>query len=82
MIVSAIVALRHVPQPYRGMVDGGVVLGLGLGLISLLVHFARSLNGTAPEVPADMPPLPARVNRVGPHPQVLSPVGDRAARGP
>jgi hypothetical protein len=57
-IVAAILLLRHVPQPYRGIVDGGVVIGLAIGVLSLIVHFARSLNGTAPEVPSDMP-LPA-----------------------
>jgi hypothetical protein len=54
-IVAAILLLRHVPQPYRGIVDGGVVVGLALGLLSLIVHFARSLRGNPPEVPSDMP---------------------------
>jgi len=54
-IVAAVLLLCHVPQPYRGIVDGGVVVGLGLGVLSLIVHFARSLRGTAPAVPSDMP---------------------------
>jgi len=58
-IIAAIVALRHVPQPYRGIVDGGVVVGLGLGVLSLVFHFARSLRGALPEVSSDMPLEPA-----------------------
>ncbi len=58
-IVAAILLLRYVPQPYRGIVDGGVVVGLALGLLSLVVHFARSVRGNPPEVPSDMPLEPA-----------------------
>jgi hypothetical protein len=58
-IIGLVVMLRQVPQPYRGIVDGGVVVGLSLGLLSLGVHFARSLRGVPTEVPSDMPLEPA-----------------------
>jgi hypothetical protein len=36
--ISALVALvRALPQPWRGIIDGGVVVGLGWGVISLIV---------------------------------------------
>jgi hypothetical protein len=54
-IAAAIITLRYVPQPYRGIVDGGVVVGLTLGLLSLFLHFARSLRGALPGVASDMP---------------------------
>jgi hypothetical protein len=59
LIVAAVISLRHVDQPWRGIVDGGVVVGLAMGLASLVVHFLRSLRVTAPLVPSDMPLEPA-----------------------
>jgi hypothetical protein len=54
--LTAIVAVvRHLPQPWRGIVDGGVVVGLTWGAVSLIVHVvvtARAGN-TAP--PPDLP---------------------------
>lgn len=54
-IAAVVVMMRYVPQPYRGIVDGGVVVGLGIGLSSLLLHFARSLQGFVPESKVDIP---------------------------
>ena len=49
-----ILAVRALPQPWRGIIDGGVVVGLGLGLASVLYHWARGLAGTPPPV-TDLP---------------------------
>ena len=46
IIVTVVVFVRQVPQPWRGLIDAGVVVGLGLGIVSLLVLFARALRGT------------------------------------
>jgi hypothetical protein len=54
MIVGLIVVIRMLEQPWRGIVDAGVVLGLALGLVSLLVHAARALGG-APRADPDLP---------------------------
>jgi hypothetical protein len=55
-IVVLVVLVRFLAQPWRGIVDAGVVLGLGVGIASILWHTARALRkGTAhadPEVPA------------------------------
>jgi hypothetical protein len=54
-IVGLIVAVRALPQPYRGIVDGGVVVGLGWGLLSLLYslgHYLVTGKTSDPELPA------------------------------
>lgn len=60
MVICFIVALRHVPQPYRGIIDGGVVAALVWGAIAIVYYFVRALFGEAvpasPETP-DAPPL-------------------------
>jgi hypothetical protein len=55
MIVCFIVLLRHTPQPWRGIVDGGVVVALIWGEFSLLYFLARALGGTSPGVDPELP---------------------------
>lgn len=43
-IVLLVVLIRHLAQPWRGIVDAGVVVGLGAGLASLLFLYARALH--------------------------------------
>ncbi|MCK6505487.1 hypothetical protein L6R53_19180 [Myxococcota bacterium] len=55
-IVALVLVVRELPQPWRGLVDLGVVVGLGIGTASILWHTARAL-GTGgvtvdPELPA------------------------------
>ncbi len=38
VVTSLVIGMRFVPQPWRGIVDAGVVVGLGMGLISLLLQ--------------------------------------------
>lgn len=40
-IVALVVTVRHLAQPWRGIVDAGVVVGLLLGLLSLIALFIR-----------------------------------------
>jgi hypothetical protein len=42
-IVTLILAVRLLPQPWRGIVDGGVVVGLGWGVISTVMLFGKEL---------------------------------------
>jgi len=60
VFIGAIVLLvwwvRSLPQPWRGIVDGGVVLGLVWGLGVIWVLFARYLMGADPTPPGDLPP--------------------------
>jgi hypothetical protein len=54
-IVALVIAVSHTPQPWRGIVDAGVVTGLGMGIASLLWHWQRAWRGIKPEVPLDLP---------------------------
>ena len=55
LITLAVVAIRHLPTPWRSIVDIGVVAGLVWGLASLLVTFARALRGDVPDFALDLP---------------------------
>lgn len=54
-IIILIILVRFLPQPWRGIIDAGVVLGLGWGLVSLLIFsyqaFAQEEFRYSPEVP-------------------------------
>jgi hypothetical protein len=47
--------LRITPQPWRGIVDGGVVVALAWGSIALMVLAVRALTGRVPEVKLNLP---------------------------
>ena len=48
VIAAAVFGVRLLPQPWRGIIDAGVVAGLGIGLLSLLGHFAAALGHPHP----------------------------------
>ncbi|OGW40578.1 MAG: hypothetical protein A2010_01645 [Nitrospirae bacterium GWD2_57_9] len=54
-IVVLVMLVRYVPQPWRGIVDAGVIVGLAWGLISLLIltvqAFVSDRFDYSPEVP-------------------------------
>jgi hypothetical protein len=54
-IVLLVMAVRQLPQPWRGIVDAGVVVGLAWGLVSLLFFAVAALTRGefpySPEVP-------------------------------
>lgn len=57
MIIGFIIVARMLPQPWRGILDAGVVTGLSLGIASLLYFLARLSEGpehipASAEVPA------------------------------
>ena len=56
-IVTLIFLIRFLPQPWRGIVDAGVVVGLTWGLVSLVVHGIRMLGSRpfaySPEIPGE-----------------------------
>lgn len=55
VIVLAVILVRALPSPYRGIVDAGVVAGLGYGAMNLA--YAASLQLISPRPTAD-PELP------------------------
>jgi len=50
MIVGFVVAIRLLPDPWRGIVDAGVVVGLSWGALSIVVIAARALRRGPPDV--------------------------------
>lgn len=54
-LVLLIILVSHVPQPWRGIIDAGVVAGLLTGITSILWHGARVLGGRRPQMSADLP---------------------------
>lgn len=55
MIVGFVLLVRVLPQPWRGAVDAGVIVGLGWGVVSLVLGFVGALRGESPDVEADFP---------------------------
>jgi hypothetical protein len=54
-IVALVVLVRRIPQPWRGIVDAGVVLGLAWGAVSIVIFAVRAALGHAPEVDPGLP---------------------------
>jgi len=55
MIILLIVLVRQLSQPWRGIVDAGVLLGLGWGLVSIWIFALQAFVGkgfvVSPETP-------------------------------
>jgi hypothetical protein len=54
-IFLLVLAVRSLPQPWRGIVDGGVVVGLGWGLLALAFGSLRALVAEPPAVNLHLP---------------------------
>lgn len=54
-IVLIVVLVRQLPQPWRGVIDVGVVVGLGTGLVSLVGWCIAALRGHTSTMAADLP---------------------------
>ena len=51
-IVKAVKALSY---PWRSIVDGGVVLGLTVGVSSIFYHYVRALRGVPVPISPELP---------------------------
>ncbi|MCO4770038.1 MAG: hypothetical protein KDA24_08425 [Deltaproteobacteria bacterium] len=58
-IVGIIVAVRLLPTPWRGLVDVGVVVGLGWGALSVCWFGISALRGSPPDYDLSLPGTPA-----------------------
>lgn len=55
-IIGLVLIVRMTPQPWRGIIDAGVVVGLTLGILSVLFYFFQALAGNwRHSVPLDLP---------------------------
>lgn len=54
-LVAVIAAVQALPQPWRGIVDLGVVAGLTYGAAAVAVFYVRALAGRPLPVPPDVP---------------------------
>jgi hypothetical protein len=55
MVLGFVLTLRYVPQPWRGIIDGGVVLALLWGAFAIVVYFVRGLAGLPMPVDPELP---------------------------
>ncbi len=53
-IVTLVLVVRTLDQPWRGIIDAGVVVGLGIGLTSLLGFLVAAALGRPPEIDPDL----------------------------
>jgi hypothetical protein len=54
VIIGFVIIVRQLPQPWRGLVDAGVVIGLAWGIIAMIFFAMQALSGTlkaSPELP-------------------------------
>lgn len=54
VIATLVILVRQVDQPWRGVIDGGVVVGLAWGMAAIVVFWVRGLLGDPPPV-EDLP---------------------------
>jgi len=55
MIILLIVLVRQLPPPWRGIVDAGVLLGLGWGLVSIWLFTLQAFFGKRFDVSPETP---------------------------
>ena len=54
-IIVLVLVVSQLSQPWRGIVDAGVVAGLGVGAASIVFFAVRALAGTPPPIAPDLP---------------------------
>lgn len=59
-ITGMVVLVRMLPQPWRGIIDVGVVLGLAFGVVSVGVWLVRALRGESLDVDPQFPTAESR----------------------
>ena len=54
-VIFLVIAVRQLAQPWRGIVDAGVVVGLVWGVVAIVIYFLRGLRGEAIPAQDDIP---------------------------
>lgn len=57
-IVTLILLVALLEQPWRGAIDAGVVVGLSWGTVATLVPMVQALRGKFPTIDPDLPDTP------------------------
>lgn len=55
-VALLVIGVRMLPQPWRGIVDAGVIVALAWGSLAMFTFAVRAAQGRAMPVPADLPP--------------------------
>lgn len=77
-IIGLIVLVRRLPMPWRGYVDGGVIVALTWGAVAIVVFAIRALQGVVPTTDPDVPAGSSA--SVGPRASDAAGVGGATAR--
>jgi hypothetical protein len=59
-IFVLVLVVHRVPQPWRGIIDAGVVAGLAWGVVSLLWYAVAALTRKDFPYPPEVPPQESR----------------------
>lgn len=62
-VMTMVILVRRLPQPWRGIVDAGVVIALVWGITSVLLYSVRGWMGQPMPVPSEVPESPERADR-------------------
>lgn len=54
-IVVLVIIFNQISQPWRGILDAGVVVGLSWGVVSIVVYFVRAMSSSEFEFSAEVP---------------------------
>jgi len=54
-VFALVMLVRSVAQPWRGIIDAGVVVGLSWGTVAIVVFAVQALVGNAPQGAIDLP---------------------------
>ncbi len=54
-IITLIILFNQISQPWRGILDAGVVIGLSWGVVSIIVYFIQAMTGGDFEFSAEIP---------------------------
>jgi hypothetical protein len=57
-IVGLVLLVRKLPQPWRGIIDAGVIVGLTWGAVAIVYFTVRAVRGASMPVPPDVPSTP------------------------
>lgn len=55
VIIGVIVGMKFVPQPWRGIIDAGVVVGLGWGVFAIGFGLIQLFRGVVPDADPQLP---------------------------